>query len=394
MDEHDPFTRELQSARERIAELQRRSGAGAPPGRALLPEALAELDVALEELSATGRLLQAQTDELAATRRALEAERERYQQLFEAAPVAYLVTDPLARILEANRATAELLGVEQRFLAGKPLAAYVAGSDRWVFRSMVSRLQRGQDHRVVDHPVRFRRRNGEVVATAVTVEPVPDPAGGPKALRWLVRGAESTGLPRPAQPVELAVAQDESRRLHLDALADLDPVSDLDGTVQLVLEAGVGLLGVDGVGLMLADIHGRVSAAGGSDEASLAFLRAQEHLMKGPGVHAFLLERVVQSGRLADDARWPQLREAATVNGVAAVVAVPIGLYGGPVGTCLLTAGAERSWTDGDVRAAEAYASVLAALLEVAAEAQRSRTLARRLLERLDQRPSEDPELG
>jgi PAS domain S-box-containing protein len=383
MDEHDLFTRELRSARERIAELQQRSDTDAPPGQRLLPEALAELDVAIEELSVTGQELQAQTVELSATRRALEAERERYQQLFEAAPVAYLVTDPTARIQEANRAAAALLGVPQRFLTGKPLAAYVDSGDRWAFRTMVTRLQRGDDDRVADRPVRFRRRGGQIVPAAVTVEPLADRRGGVGGLRWLLREAGHASRPRPAQPVELALAQDEARRVHLEALAELDPASDLDGTVQLVLDAGMGLLEVDGVGLMLADGQGRVSAAGGSDETSLALLRAQEHLMKGPCVHAFLLERVVRSGQLADDARWPQLAEAATVNGVAAVLAAPIGLYGGPVGACLLIAAAPKAWTDGDVRAAEAYASVLAALLEVAAEAQRSVTLASRLQETL-----------
>ena len=121
MDEDDPFSRELRSARDRIAELQRRSGDGHAPG-GLLPKALAELNVAIEELSVTGEELRAQTDELASTRLALEAERERYQELFESAPVAYVVTDPLARILEANRAAAVLFEAEREFLTGKPLA--------------------------------------------------------------------------------------------------------------------------------------------------------------------------------------------------------------------------------------------------------------------------------
>ena len=69
MSENDPFSREL----------QRRSGDGYAPGGGLLPEALAELDVAIEELSVTGEELRAQTDGLASTRRALEAERERYR---------------------------------------------------------------------------------------------------------------------------------------------------------------------------------------------------------------------------------------------------------------------------------------------------------------------------
>jgi PAS domain-containing protein len=103
MDGNDPFSRELRSARDRIAELQRRSTAGSRPGGGLLPEALAELDGAIEELSVTGQELHEQTAELTATRHALETERERYQALFEFAPVAYLITDPAARILEANR---------------------------------------------------------------------------------------------------------------------------------------------------------------------------------------------------------------------------------------------------------------------------------------------------
>ena len=166
MEQDDPFSRELRSARDRIAELQRRSGADPTPGDGLLPQVLAELDVAIEELSVTGEELREQTDELTATRRALEAERQRYQELFEAAPVAYLVTDPMARIREANRAAAALLGVAQGFLPGKPLAAYVDGSDRWGFRTMVNRLYHGEEQRVAGRPLRLRRRDGEVVRGA------------------------------------------------------------------------------------------------------------------------------------------------------------------------------------------------------------------------------------
>jgi hypothetical protein len=56
---------------------------------------------------------------------------------------------------------------------------------------------------------------------------------------------------------------------------------------------------------------------------------------------------------------------------VGAALAAPIGLYGGPFGVCLLVSARPRVWTDTDQLAAEAYASVLAAMLELAAEAQR-----------------------
>jgi hypothetical protein len=93
---------------------------------------------------------------------------------------------------------------------------------------------------------------------------------------------------RPVLPADHALAEDAARRSHLEALEDLDPVADLDGTVQVLLEAGVRLLGVDGIGLMLANTKGLLCAAGGSDEPASAFLRAQEHAVKGPSVHAFL----------------------------------------------------------------------------------------------------------
>jgi hypothetical protein len=109
------------------------------------------------------------------------------------------------------------------------------------------------------------------------------------------------------------VAHDQARRDHLMALEGLDLVADLDGTLQMLVDAGMTLLGVGGIGLMLADGQGRLCVAGGSDEAVLAFLRAQERTIKGPSVHAFLLERAVHAGDLAHDTRWPQLAAEAQV---------------------------------------------------------------------------------
>src|SRR4029453_8599613 len=187
MDGNDPFSRELRSARDRIAELQRRSTAGSQPGGGLLPEALAELDEASEELWVTGQELYDEAAGRPAPRQALEAERERYQALFDFAPVAYLVTDPVARILEANRAAAVLLDVDQRFLVGKPLAAYVASEDRWQFRSTVNWLRKGDGNGAANLPVQFRRHGGGLMEIAVTVQPVQDRAGVLRTLLWLVR---------------------------------------------------------------------------------------------------------------------------------------------------------------------------------------------------------------
>jgi GAF domain-containing protein len=91
------------------------------------------------------------------------------------------------------------------------------------------------------------------------------------------------------------------------------------------------------------------------------------------------VERPVQAVDLTGDARWAPLADAALVHGVGAALAAPIGLVGRPVGACLLISRRPRRWSDGDLAAAEAYAAALAALLELAAEAQRSSGLSRRL---------------
>lgn len=60
--------------------------------------------------------------------------------LLDFAPDSYLLTDELGVIVEANRATADLLCAPAPSLRGKPLASYVPDGDRRAFRDRVNRL--------------------------------------------------------------------------------------------------------------------------------------------------------------------------------------------------------------------------------------------------------------
>lgn len=223
-------------------------------------------------------------------------------------------------------------------------------------------------------------------AVLVTVAVVRDRQGAVRALRWLVRDPAGTGAPEPLLVVSIdqAIRQAEARRRQLEALADLDPVEDLDGAVQAALDAGIRLLRVDGTACMLLDGERRLCAIGATDEAGSAFARAQEHLAEGPGPDACAGDRPVWSSDLPADLRWSRLQAAAAVNRAGTVVAVPVRLYGGPIGVCLGTSASPRPWTDAEIEAAEAYVVTLAGLLEVAAEARRSATFARRVQEALE----------
>ena len=142
-------------------------------------------DEIVEELQvATEELLQ-QSEELEATRREVELAWARYQELFELAPDAYLVTTPTGTIDETNRAACELLGVAGRYLVGKPLTSFVDARQRSAFRSLVDELvARG---RVGDARFLLRPRRGEPVHVSVSATGVPGPDGRCVALRWLLR---------------------------------------------------------------------------------------------------------------------------------------------------------------------------------------------------------------
>ncbi|MEJ2207771.1 MAG: PAS domain S-box protein [Anaerolineae bacterium] len=154
---------------------------------AALQDAYENLQAANEELQITGKELQEQNATLAVIRSELEAERRRYYDLFDFAPDGYLVTDPLGVIQEANRAAALLLGVEARFLRGKPLVTFVSGDDARALTDYLARLRALEEAESLRRRMVLRPRNGEPFVAALTAAPVRGAGGRFQALRWLVR---------------------------------------------------------------------------------------------------------------------------------------------------------------------------------------------------------------
>jgi PAS domain S-box-containing protein len=123
---------------------------------------VAQLEVAESEL-------ERQNDELATLQNAIAADARRLQLLFDAAPIAFVTTSRSGVITEANLAAADLLQVPQRFLPGKPLAAFIDVDRRRVFRQQLLSIE--STARIVV-PMRMRRRGGvafEARASAVAV---------------------------------------------------------------------------------------------------------------------------------------------------------------------------------------------------------------------------------
>jgi PAS domain S-box-containing protein len=140
------------------------------------------LGAALEQLRIAEEELLNQNAELTAARDALEKERRRYQDLFELAPDPYLLTNEHGLIVEANRATAVLFGVESRYLLGKPFQVFVPSDQRFEFRSRVRSASQGDGSN--GWRLRVSRRDGTPVDVAVAVAPLYGRRGETNGLLW------------------------------------------------------------------------------------------------------------------------------------------------------------------------------------------------------------------
>ncbi|MBD2501119.1 PAS domain S-box protein [Anabaena azotica] len=130
------------SAQERLAQIQQQANAPSSINKDLLSLAIAELSTALEELSVMAEELHQQNEELLGTHQMLELERQRYQDLFNFAPDAYMVTDDQGVILEANHAAQNLLNIRHDYMVGKPLILFVDSGDHGIIYEQLEKLQK------------------------------------------------------------------------------------------------------------------------------------------------------------------------------------------------------------------------------------------------------------
>ena len=151
----------------------------------LLPIAFKELGTASEELQVAAEELYQQTEAIAATRTEVEAERQRYRDLFEFMPNAYLVTDIQGKILEANRAAGKLFNVQPSFLTNKLLINFIPVEGRRAFGSQLAQLQ--LTDRVQELSLLLQPRNHESFDAALTVTSAWDSLNNQASLRWIVR---------------------------------------------------------------------------------------------------------------------------------------------------------------------------------------------------------------
>ncbi|MFZ5484102.1 MAG: EAL domain-containing protein [Pseudomonadota bacterium] len=147
----DDFARPIDDLRNRIAELEATEQ---------------EYLVAIEELRLHQEELRSQNEELRLTQSQLSETRQRYQDLFDFAPVAYFLTDSVGAIREGNHSAVELLGVERRKLAGHLLPPHaVDAPQRQNLLHYLARIAAGNSAEPLE--ISLRRRQGGVVRVEI-----------------------------------------------------------------------------------------------------------------------------------------------------------------------------------------------------------------------------------
>ncbi|MGI0488728.1 helix-turn-helix domain-containing protein [Pantanalinema rosaneae CENA516] len=151
----------------------------------LVPPVLKELGIAMEELQVAVEELQQQEEALSVALELANTERKRYQELFQFAPEAYLVTTLEGCIQEANWMAAQLLDVSAPFLIGKPLAVFVNENDRAAFRSELVRRQQRDYYQ--EWEIKLVTRDGKSLDVACSTLAIRDCDQHPISFRWTIK---------------------------------------------------------------------------------------------------------------------------------------------------------------------------------------------------------------
>ena len=88
-----------------------------------------ELSKLLHEIDVVYAELEIQNEELRGAQTSLEASRQRYVELFEGAPLPYIVSSATGDVEDVNRAAVALLGWSRASVVGKALSVFVLADD-------------------------------------------------------------------------------------------------------------------------------------------------------------------------------------------------------------------------------------------------------------------------
>lgn len=179
----DQFSHRIEGMRRRVSVLYQ-GGEGAERRADLLERAYEELQIAMEELQAAEEMLREQNLRLLEAQDDISQQLQRYQDLFDRAPIAYLVTGFDGTIRLANQAAARLFGSQPKSLVGRALTLFAPEGERRAFRAKLASVrERGSQHHFEQ---RFTPWHGDPFNAELIVGVEMSPTNRPTALRWMI----------------------------------------------------------------------------------------------------------------------------------------------------------------------------------------------------------------
>src|SRR5215471_14800746 len=136
-----------------------------------------DLAALVAELQAQRIELQTQNEALIEAQRGVELSRDRYAELFDLAPVAYVTVDEKGVILNLNFAASRLLGSHRGSLVGFPLANFVDDRHRGLFWAHLSKCRNGSPQLKTDLDLKLKDRSRgthESIPVQLLTAPSPD----------------------------------------------------------------------------------------------------------------------------------------------------------------------------------------------------------------------------
>lgn len=192
---------------------------------------------------------------------------------------------------------------------------------------------------------------------------------------------EAAGHPdriMPVDPVEL------TKSLH--RLAERNDPGELMSSLREVADACVGIFGVSGSGIMIADDQNITRYVAATDGPGRVLEIAESETGSGPCTEAFVTNRLVPVTDLENDPRWPELAALVAGRGVHAVLGSPVRLGGITVGTLDVYRDHPHEWEDGELAALSRFSDLVGTMMMTALAAHHAQELADQLQYALDYR--------
>ncbi len=180
----EQLAQHIRAACERVDALSQQRGVDFQQ-RERLSEAFEDLFILLEEMRLAEKELRVKDEQLMSLHEIMDIERDRYTELFETAPDAYLLTGPDIRIQQSNNAASALFQIDNTSLSGLTLMLFIDESDHQKLRDNILTLNKQEIVKGVE--VRIQPRKGPITYVLLTIGVVHDVQNSTTGFHWFLR---------------------------------------------------------------------------------------------------------------------------------------------------------------------------------------------------------------